>query len=178
MPIFHRILNKLRVVFAILFILFIFIKAKPDIYLYFAGIFLLIVSGIFRIWANGCIEKIEKLSQNGPYLLCRHPLYFGNFLAGISFCLISNFWYSYFIFIILFLIFYCPMILEEEKFLKERFREEYLDYRRKVPLFFPRISKLQKGGFSWELARRNREPSQFFIILFLGIIFGIKFFIK
>lgn len=179
MPIFHRVLNKLRVLFAVLFFIFIFIKSKPTLYYYSAGVFLLIISGLFRIWANGCIEKIEMLSQSGPYLLCRHPLYLGNFLVGISYCLISGIWYSYFLLIILFLFFYYPLILQEEKFLKDKFAEEYLKYQLRVPCFIPEFSRIKEcKGFSWKLARKNREPSQFFIILFLGLIFGVKFFIK
>jgi protein-S-isoprenylcysteine O-methyltransferase Ste14 len=182
MPLFHRVLNKLRIIFGILFFIFIFLKSNPNLYYFSGGIFLLIIAGLLRIWANGCIEKIETLTQSGPYLLCRHPLYLGNFLIGVAYCLISGIWYSFFLLIILFLIFYYPLILEEEKFLKDKFAEEYLNYQRKVPCFIPKffgkkeLKEFKK--FSWNLAKKNREPSQFFFNLLLGIIFGVKFFLK
>ena len=37
-----------------------------------------------RTWSSGTLVKNEVLTTEGPYALCRNPLYVGNFLIGFG----------------------------------------------------------------------------------------------
>src|SRR4030065_2006539 len=78
---------------------------------------------------------------SGPFAYVRNPLYVGNILLylGLGIMSIALFPYLQIVAIIFFLIQYYFIVSEEEKYLREKFKDDYKDYRKNVPAFFPRL---------------------------------------
>lgn len=82
----------------------------------------------------------KKLIENGPYAFSRNPMIFGLFILmfGIGFYFGSLL--SVFIFTPLYiLIHYFELKNIEEPELEKRLGEEYIEYKKKVPMFIPKI---------------------------------------
>ena len=78
----------MRVRLPILLLLCLLLFVNPE--WNYAGIPVLILGQVLRGWAVGYIHKDKVLSTEGPYSLCRHPLYLGTFLAGTGLCVFSG----------------------------------------------------------------------------------------
>lgn len=78
---------------------------------------------------------------SGPFAHVRNPLYVGNILLylGLGIMSFALFPYLQIVAIIFFLIQYYYIVKEEEKFLREKFKEQYKDYCIHVSAFFPRF---------------------------------------
>jgi hypothetical protein len=83
----------------------------------------------------------------------------GNFLIGIGIVVGSRSWWVMGFFIAYFAIFYPLIIQRERERMKLLFPEQYEEYGRKVPLFFPSIKRRlpAQGRFSWTRYKQNRE---------------------
>lgn len=102
-----------------------------------AGIMLAIV---IRAWASGIVKKDEELAVNGPYSLCRNPLYVGNILIGYSFAAIQGELWAFAVVTVYLLLFYPYTIRREARKMAEFFEEEYEEYREEVPVLIPRLT--------------------------------------
>jgi protein-S-isoprenylcysteine O-methyltransferase Ste14 len=78
---------------------------------------------------------------SGPFAYVRNPLYFGNILLylGLGIMSFALFPYLQIVAIIFFLIQYYLIVSEEEKYLLEKFKDDYKDYCKNVPAFLPRL---------------------------------------
>ena len=78
---------------------------------------------------------------SGPFAYVRNPLYVGNILMylGLGIMSFALFPYLQIGAISFFLVQYYYIVGEEEKFLREKFKEQYNDYCKHVPAFFPRL---------------------------------------
>jgi len=85
-------------------------------------------------------HRAEKVVSSGLYSVIRHPQYFGGIIAhiGISF-LLSSFYSLITTPIVIFLNFLISW--KEEKELIKEFGIEYEDYKKKVPMFIPKLRK-------------------------------------
>jgi protein-S-isoprenylcysteine O-methyltransferase Ste14 len=117
--------------------------------------------GIYiRAWASGHIRKEKELTVSGPYRYTRNPLYFGNFVLGISMVVGANSWWCLLIFAAYFLMFYPPVIKEERIRMRLLFPDKYEEYKKRVPAFFPSLKPGFPPGrhrFSWSLYKKNKE---------------------
>ena len=79
---------------------------------------------------------------SGPFAYVRNPLYVGNIMLylGLGIMSFALFPYLQIVAIIFFLIQYYFIVGEEEKYLWEKFKDDYKDYCKNVPAFFPRLS--------------------------------------
>lgn len=107
------------------------------------GGYLFLLAGlVIRIWCTFYIgnRKSKELITEGPYSICRNPLYIGSFLLaiGVGFCFEN-----------LLILLLVPAIIIpvhiitarwEEAHLESKFGEQYRMYRQKVPGFWLRIS--------------------------------------
>lgn len=75
--------------------------------------------------------------QHGIYRFIRHPLYLGESLTTIGFCLLSVSWFNLFL-VLLFIIFQRVRASLEEKKLASAF-PDYLEYKKTTGLYFPKI---------------------------------------
>lgn len=114
---------------------------------------------LLRFWAAGHIEKGRVLTQGGPYAFTRNPLYLGSFVMALGIILAGKGYWLLLPFIMFFVIFYYPVMREEEQELLRGYGDKFLDYSGGVPLFFPSFKKAgcNNSHFSWSRAIRNRE---------------------
>jgi len=78
---------------------------------------------------------------SGPFAHVRNPLYVGNVLLylGLGIMSFALFPYLQIVAIIFFLVQYYFIVREEEKYLLEKFKDDYRDYCKNVQAFFPRL---------------------------------------
>jgi protein-S-isoprenylcysteine O-methyltransferase Ste14 len=91
-----------------------------------------------RIWSGSYISgsKNAKLVMDGPYSICRNPLYLFNFLAGLGVMLVI----LPIQFAALFWIYYSELISREEAVLSTLHGAAFEAYRARVPRFWPKFS--------------------------------------
>lgn len=111
---------------------------------YFPGIALLLwarlaLGGMYFVSTSFGAQLFanHKLIINGPYSIVRHPMYLGLVVAALGSLLLYQTWTS------LAFAFFAPFVLRrarhEEIALGGEFGEEWLQYCRNVPAFFPRL---------------------------------------
>jgi len=115
-----------------------------------------VVGAVFGAWSNiflnvvgkgGPVEAFgvalspptKKLVTTGPYRYTRNPMVFGAFMMYMGLSLFFNS-IADIICVILFLVILIILVkFSEEKRLERDFGEEYVAYRKKVPMIFPFI---------------------------------------
>jgi protein-S-isoprenylcysteine O-methyltransferase Ste14 len=102
--------------------------------------YVFLISGVaMRLWATLFIggRKSIELTVDGPYSLCRNPLYVGTVLLaiGASLCLENL------LLLAMTLLILVPVhafaIIQEERVLAATFGQQFETYRLRVPRFFP-----------------------------------------
>ena len=145
----------------------------------FLGILLVLFGFLFRVCARG--HKEEKSSQgrslvkDGPYALVRNPMYFGTLLIGIgAIAILFQFW-TIFLFLAVFLLIYIPQVRKEEALLAAMFKEEYQEYSKAVPGYFPRIRSLLnlRKHLDLKLSWVKKELSSFIFTLLIILVIEI-----
>ena len=113
-----------------------------------------------RIWCSLYISgfKNAKLVTDGPYSLCRNPLYLFSYLGGVGIMLITETFIFPIVFTLYFLCYYHFVIRQEEAFLSEKYGTAYSDYIKTIPRFY-QVSKILKSLSS---IRFHRSISVFF----------------
>jgi protein-S-isoprenylcysteine O-methyltransferase Ste14 len=134
------------------------------------GLALVLTGLAVRSWAAGTLHKRTQLTTSGPYGLVRHPLYIGSFMMMLGFCTLiddpENIWFV--LGPVLFL--YILRALHEEKILGADFVDQWRDYTRRVPRFFPRRIPTQPfASWSFDQWLKNREY-QAVGAVFLGLL--------
>ena len=119
----------------VLFVVF----ARPRPQTLAAGGVIAVLGLALRAWASGHLRKNSALATSGPYSYTRNPLYLGSFLLGLGFTVASGQLLLGLLFVALFLGIYLPVMRVEAATLSQLFGQDYTDYARSVPLFFPRL---------------------------------------
>jgi len=113
-----------------------------------------------RAAAAGHLRKHESLATTGPYAWTRNPLYLGSMLLAAGFLLATASWAAAVLTGLYLAIFYPGVIRREEEELRAEYGNDFDEYSRRVPLFWPRPPRgaaRASAGFSWARYRRNRE---------------------
>lgn len=164
-------------------IVFILVARPTPRALAFGGIISLIGLGI-RAWAAGHIRKNSELAISGPYSHTRNPLYLGSFILGLGFTIASGRWILALLFAALFLGIYFPVMRVEASTLAQLFGDDYEQYRRAVPLFFPRFSRYRSADpgrvrFNPDLYLRYREyRAALGLLIAWGLLLAKAFYLK
>ena len=112
------------------------------------GLVIILFGVLIRMAARGhkkaFSQKSEELVTSGLYQHTRNPMYLGSFSLGAGFILIVWPWWSLFLFAGMFYLRFNKQMVKEEKFLFEKFGQQYNDYCKEVPRIFPKIGKLQQ----------------------------------
>jgi len=108
-----------------------------------AGFVLLTACAIGRIYSTAFIGgvKNKELMTAGPYAAHRNPLYFYSLLGAAGVGLMSLQVTTFAVLFCGFLILYVGLIDREEKFLAEKFGEEFARYKARVPRLLPDFKK-------------------------------------
>lgn len=124
--------------------------------------FIFFISGVIIIWQaytylvivgegspNPQLGGTKRLVAIGPYSLVRHPSVIGKLLGIIGLgCLSKSVIFTFVIIPILFVgsAFYNRFI--QEKGCIEKFGEEYLKYRKSIPMFIPKLRKRKLQNYN------------------------------
>lgn len=118
-------------------------------------------------------DKARRLVRTGPYAYTRNPIYLGNHITLLGFCVLSELVWFIPIALGICFVFYSFIIRYEEELLRQRFGEEYLRYSAEIPRWFrvPNTAKLKTP--EWREAFRHERSTIY------GLVIGIcAFFLK
>lgn len=134
-------LALLAVVFLSKFLFPAWKEEALDEFLDILGIFVLLFGFLIRVIARGHKAEVSwngrSLMSDGLYGLVRHPMYFGTLLIGLGIVFVLFEWWTFLIFLLVFLAIYTPQVRKEENSLLQLFGEEYKVYCKKTPKYFP-----------------------------------------
>lgn len=124
------------------FVLFVFIVSfpfwAPMAREHFFPCLLAIMVGVAgRVWANGVIQKGQKVCDEGPYSLVRHPMYVNTFIIVAGFLWMWGTWPARVATMGALLILEIWRAKMEESRLTGRFASDYALFKQRVPLAFP-----------------------------------------
>jgi protein-S-isoprenylcysteine O-methyltransferase Ste14 len=110
------------------------------------GVVLAAVAALGRTWCSMYIAgyKGRVLVTEGPYSVCRNPLYFFSMLGGVGLGLTAKSVTVPLIFLGGFGLYYSLVIRREERALRQAFGRDYEAYARVTPRFLPRPSLLRE----------------------------------
>jgi hypothetical protein len=126
-----------------------FSERKLDRSAYFAaeimwilGCLLVGIASVGRLWCAQYIAgyKTGVLVMDGPYSMCRNPLYFFSLLGGMGAGLCTKSLVLTLVIAAVFIVVYPITIRNEETKLSRVFGGAYDDYVRRVPRFLPKTS--------------------------------------
>lgn len=143
------------------------------------GVVFIALGEALRLYSAGVLRKNEELSRNGPYALCRNPLYLGTILIQLGFGLLSGSLVLALITLAWFIFIYTWVILLEERWLASLFGAQYRDYLRTTPRLLPTFGSLAAMGegvhHSWKQAKVNHELKSAAISVIGTLLFLIKY---
>lgn len=113
-----------------------------------AGLFLLTICSIGRLWSLLYIGGLKKreIIMEGPYSITRNPLYLFSLIGAIGIGLASENLLVLAVLLVFYVAYYPLTILAEEKKLTDKFGQTYLDYKKRTPRFLPNFSLYKKGA--------------------------------
>lgn len=108
----------------------------------FAGYLFLLAGLIIRIWCSFYIgnRKSKEIIAEGPYSICRNPLYVGTFLLAIGVGLSFENWLMLILVPAIIIPVHIITARMEETHLESMFGQQYRMYKQTVPRFWPRFS--------------------------------------
>jgi protein-S-isoprenylcysteine O-methyltransferase Ste14 len=119
-------------------------------------------------------RTVHRLVTYGIFAWSRNPLYNGNFLVWIGFCVISGVLWFLPVAVMLFAAEYSLIVSYEEGVLESTFGRQYLDYKNSVPRWLPsKPDEPEHGEHDWAEAFRS-EISTFLQYAVLIVAFAIK----
>lgn len=114
----------------------------------------------------------DQLNTSGLYSQVRHPLYLGNFFMYLGLVLFTREAWAILAFTGVFTLYYERIMFAEEAFLSSKFGQQYIDWARQTPAFFPRWSGYRPPGlpFAWRHVLRREFGGLFAVLLIMGIL--------
>lgn len=110
-----------------------------DIAFMCVGYVLVMVGVGIRLWSSLYIaaRKSKTLVNDGPYSLCRNPLYVGTTLIALGIGLCFENLAIFLTVVLIILPIHLIVILQEERHLRKVFGQDYDEYCRTTPRFWP-----------------------------------------
>lgn len=121
------------------------------------GIAAVVMGLLLRTWAAAVLEKGSVLATQGPYQICRHPLYVGSFLVVLGYCTLLGDWLSATALFTAVLLTYPFAIIREEERMLAAFGDDWKHHSRKTFRFLPGEFPRSWGPISLAKWLRNRE---------------------
>jgi len=128
------------------------LKIIPSISFLFLGVILVVIwlpvfiSGFYFLGRRGAVGQSSALRENGIYRYVRNPMYSGISFTIIGMGLLLNKTGVVLAGTIWFLMAFIQC-KREEKELEARFKENYVDYKSRTPIFIPNINLMIKDFF-------------------------------
>ena len=138
------------------------------------GMFLVAIGTLGRMWCSLYIAgyKDQVLITQGPYSMTRNPLYFFSTFGalGVGFCTET---FTFPAVLLAGMILYYPLVVrKEERRLRERFGNDFDEYARRVPAFFPdfRLFSEPESYVVKPIVYRRHMLSALWFIWIVGLI--------
>jgi protein-S-isoprenylcysteine O-methyltransferase Ste14 len=114
--------------------------------LFLFGAVLVGIASLGRVWSCAYIAgyKTDHLVTQGPYSMCRNPLYFFSLLGALGVGLASETLLIPLVILVGFVGYYPLVIKREEAELLRLHKSEFEIYQKQVPKFFPKVSLLKE----------------------------------
>ena len=115
------------------------------------------------------------LNSKGMYGYMRHPLYTGNYFMWLGIVMLTGNLFFTIAVSVAFWVYYTLIAMTEEKYLRSKFGQEYLDWASGTPAFLPRTLKWNPPGvfFSFRnVLKREYNGAYAMIISFSAIDFA------
>ncbi len=133
------------------FLIAMVVFARPSLGSFGGGFALVLLGEAIRLWGVSIAGSETRttgkvggtyLITTGPFAYVRNPLYVGNMLlyGGVGVMSMALFPWLLIVAMVWFVFQYTMIVLQEEKYLAERFGEAYAVYRRSVHRFIPRFT--------------------------------------
>lgn len=180
-----RILFKYRDgIAAPLFVLMLVVslwKYENNFVIWTIGPALILLGEALRLWAMRHIgrsartqkEKARKLVTTGPFALTRNPLYIGNHMILLGFCVLSELLWFIPVALGICFAFYHLIVLYEEELLKQRFQDDYLKYKDETPRWISLPHMWTTSQPEWFEALYRERKTIYGLIIGI-IVFGLK----
>lgn len=154
-------------------ILLVFI-AKPTPGAFWIGLPFTLIGVVIRLWSAGYLTKMSGLVTAGPFAFCRNPLYIGSFFISVGYFIMCNRIDVWIVGTVLFWLFHGGAVVYEEQLLREKFKEEYIQYCKSVPRFLPFPQRFARNGsFSLKRIMTNNEYRSVLSTMILLALFGL-----
>jgi protein-S-isoprenylcysteine O-methyltransferase Ste14 len=154
---------------------------ENDMVIWTVGPAVILAGEALRIWAMRHIgrsartrkDKARRLVTTGPYVYTRNPLYIGNHIILVGYCVLSELLWAVPIALCISFVFYSFIVAYEEELLKQRFGEDFVKFMEETPRWLPvpRIGRIFDGGWREAL---YRERSTIYGIVIGVAAFGLK----
>jgi len=169
------------------FVLAMILFAKPTVMTMAIGFVFVVAGESMRFWGVAYAGSLTRVTGNvgapevivaGPFAHVRNPLYVGNLLTYIGIGIMSNALSPWLALAaaVWFVFQYYQIVLLEEEFLEKEFGASYLEFKRNVRRFIPRLSPYinsvqSKQLPNWkEAARSERRTFQALSLVLLIIL--------
>jgi len=136
---------------------------------------LILIATFGRLWALMYISghKTKDLVTDGPYSVVRNPLYVFSFIGAFGIGLVSDNLYILVLLVFIFGLYYPFVIRGEERNLHSVHGKAFEVYRKRTPMFIPRISLYHDEPsleIDTRLFRRNFFSVMWFPLIFLLVL--------
>lgn len=188
MKLFREKIFTLRSYTPIPFLVAMIVFAQPTVTTMITGFIIVVIGELMRFWGVVYAGSLTRVTGSvgapavivaGPFAYVRNPLYIGNLLMYIGIGIMSNALFPWLVFAaaVWFVFQYYQIVLLEEGFLEKEFSLSYLEFKRNVPRFFPRLSPYanliqSKQLPNWKEAMRSerRTFQALSIVLFILLV--------
>ena len=185
-----QFLFKYRSYTPLVFIVPMLLFARPTLTTLIAGFVIVAIGELMRFWGvsyagsetrtTGSVGASSLITQ-GPFSYVRNPLYIGNILMYFGISIMSN---SLFPFLQIISLVYFPfqyfyIILEEESFLREKFKEQYKEYFESVNRFLPGFTpypETKQSAVKQNISAAYVSEKRTFQAVFISIIMIVLIF--
>ena len=183
---FRERIFSLRSYTPIPFLLAMVVFARPTALTMAIGFVLAAAGESVRFWGVAYAGSLTRVTGNvgapevivaGPFARVRNPLYVGNVLTYVGIGIMSNALFPWLLLAALawFSFQYYHIVMAEEEFLEKEFGPAYLEFKRNVPRFIPRLSvyinPIQSRQVSnWKEALHSERRTFQALSLVMGIL--------
>ena len=159
------------------FLLAMMVFAQPTVMTMTVGFVLVAFGELIRFWGVAYAGSLTRVTSSvgapevivaGPFAYVRNPLYVGNMLMYIGVGIMSNALFPWLVSAaaVYFAFQYFQIVLAEEEFLVNEFGAGYVEYKKNVPRFLPRVipyahpSQVRQQPHWHEAVRSERRTFQ------------------
>ncbi|HEY5616182.1 MAG TPA: isoprenylcysteine carboxylmethyltransferase family protein [Bacteroidota bacterium] len=184
---FRHTLFRYRSYTPIPFLLVMLAFAQPTMETALVGGVVALLGESLRFWGVAYAGSLTRVTGSvgapavivsGPFAIVRNPLYVGNMMLYVGIGIVSNALFPWLASatVVYFLVQYSLIVSLEEQFLEKEFGAGYLEYKKNVPRFFPRLlpyeTPAQTGQKpNWtEAVRSERRTLQAILLVSIALL--------